>query len=169
MRSAASTCRSTSDPTDLRRLPTSWRIDLRAEREYRFSGWTMHVYAEMQNASLTHEVVGWDIENHPLGSLTTGALDRACGMPSTGQDDICYWAAIAWLRAGDRPQARRALTDVLTRWPGSTHAGEASVALGWLVLEAGDRDAARARFAAAVNDRMPGVRAAAARGLAAAQ
>ena len=59
----------TSDPTDLRRLPTSWRIDLRAEREYRFSGWTMHVYAEMQNASLTHEVVGWDIEeNHPFGS-----------------------------------------------------------------------------------------------------
>lgn len=99
----------------------------------------------------------------------TGALDRACGMPSTSQDDICYWAAIAWLRAGDRPQARRALTDVLARWPGSTHAGEASVALGWLVLEAGDRDAARARFAAAVNDRMPGVRAAAARGLAAAQ
>ena len=99
----------------------------------------------------------------------TGPLDRACGVSSTSQDDICYWAAIAWLRAGDRPQARRALTDVLAHYPGSTHAGEASVALGWLLLDAGDRAAARARFAAAVNDRMPDVRAEAAHGLAAAQ
>jgi TolA-binding protein len=99
----------------------------------------------------------------------TGPLDRACGMPSTSQDDICYWAAIAWLRAGDRPQARRALVDVLAHYPGSTHAGEASVALGWLLLDAGDRAAARSRFAAAVNDRMPSVRAEATRGLAAAQ
>ncbi|HEX3764326.1 MAG TPA: hypothetical protein VHW23_36780 [Kofleriaceae bacterium] len=99
----------------------------------------------------------------------TGPLDRACGMPSTSQDDVCYWAAIAWLRVGDRPQARRALTDVLAHYPGSTHAGEASVALGWLLLDAGDRGAARARFAAAVNDRMPSVRTEATRGLAAAQ
>ena len=99
----------------------------------------------------------------------TDPLDRACGVPSTSQDDICYWAAIAWLRAGDRAQARRALTDVLARYPSSTPAGEASVALGWLLLDAGDRVAARPRFAAAASDRMPGVRAEAARGLAAAQ
>jgi hypothetical protein len=35
------------------------------------------------------------------------------------------------------------------------------------LLDAGDREAARARFAAAANDRMPSVRAEAARGLAA--
>jgi TolA-binding protein len=98
----------------------------------------------------------------------TGPLDRACGLPSTSQDDICYWAAVAWLRAGDRSRARQALSDVLARWPRSTHAGEASVALGWLLLDAGDRAAARNRFAAAVDDRMPGVRAEATRGLAAA-
>jgi hypothetical protein len=58
---------------------------------------------------------------------------------------------------------------VLARWPGSTHAGEASVALGWLLLDAGDRDAPPDRFAAARSDRMPSVRAEAARGMAAAQ
>jgi hypothetical protein len=52
-----------NDPTYLRRLPTSWRVDLRAEREYRFSGWNMHVYFEMQNASLTREALGWDLEH----------------------------------------------------------------------------------------------------------
>lgn len=94
-------------------------------------------------------------------------LGRACAAPTTSQEDACYWAALAQQRSGDRPGARQAFQELLTRWPASTHAGEASVALGWLLLDAGDRDAARARFAAAVNDRMPSVRAEAARGLAA--
>lgn len=94
-------------------------------------------------------------------------LGRACAAPTTSQEDACYWAALAQLRSGDRPGARQALQELLARWPASTHAGEASVALGWLLLDAGDREAARARFAAAVNDRMPSVRAEAARGLAA--
>jgi TolA-binding protein len=94
-------------------------------------------------------------------------LGRACAAPTTSQEDACYWAALAQLRSGDRPGARQAFQELLTRWPASTHAGEASVALGWLLLDAGDREAARARFAAAVYDRMPTVRAEAARGLAA--
>jgi len=110
-----------------------------------------------------------------LRALLTGdphgavdALDRACATPSSSQDDSCYWAAVAWLRSGDRPRARRGFSDLVARWPSSTHAGEANVALGWLLLDSGDRAAARARFAAAVNDRMPSVRADAQRGLAAA-
>jgi TolA-binding protein len=98
-----------------------------------------------------------------------GLLAHACGEPSTSQDDVCYWAAVARLRSGDRGGARQALLDVLARWPGSTHAGEASVALGWLLLEAGDRAGARARFATGASDRLPAVRADAARGLLAAQ
>jgi TolA-binding protein len=94
-------------------------------------------------------------------------LGRACAASTTSQEDACYWAALAQLRSGDRPGARQAFQELLTRWPASTHAGEASVALGWLLLDAGDREAARARFAAAANDRMPSVRAEAARGLAA--
>jgi len=97
------------------------------------------------------------------------ALDRACGISSSSQMDICYWAAVAWLRAGDRERARQGFAGVVARWPGSTHIGEANVALGWLLLEAGDRTAARARFAAAGDDRIPSVRAEALRGLAAAQ
>jgi len=99
----------------------------------------------------------------------TAALDRACGAPSSTQDDSCYWAAVAWLRGGDRMRARRAFTEMLTRWPGSTHAGEANVALGWLLLEIGDRSAARTHFAAAADDRVPSVRASAVRGLTASQ
>jgi hypothetical protein len=99
----------------------------------------------------------------------TAALDRACGAPSSSQDDSCYWAAVAWLRGGDRTRARRAFTEMLARWPGSTHVGEAHVALGWLLLEIGDCSAARMHFAAAADDRVPSVRASAVRGLTASQ
>jgi regulator of sigma E protease len=98
-----------------------------------------------------------------------GPLDRACAAPSSAQADVCYWAAIAWLRAGDRAHARRSLEELLIRFPGATHAAEASVALGWLVLERGDKAGARARFAAAAAAPLPEVRADAARGLAAAR
>jgi hypothetical protein len=94
-----------------------------------------------------------------------GALDRACGIASSHQDDACYWAAVAWLRLGDRLRARAAFADVVARWPRSTHTGEANLALGWLLLEIGDRAGARARFAAAVDDPVPSVRADARRGL----
>ncbi|HET7500611.1 MAG TPA: hypothetical protein VFK02_06390 [Kofleriaceae bacterium] len=96
-------------------------------------------------------------------------LDRACAAPSSNPEDACYWAAVAWLRTGDRARARRGLSDLLARWPSATHAGEASVALGWLLLSGGDRAGARARFTAATHDPMPAVRAEAQRGLAAAQ
>ena len=69
---------------------------------------------------------------------------------------------------GDPARARRGFDDFLVRFAGSTHAGEASVALGWLLLEAGEPAAARARFAAAARDPLPSVRAEARRGLAAA-
>jgi len=96
-------------------------------------------------------------------------LDRACRAPSASQDDSCYWAAVAWLRSGARPHARRAFTEVLTRWPGSTHASEAHIALGWLLLEVGDPVAARSHFAAAADDKLPSIRADALRGLTATQ
>jgi TolA-binding protein len=96
-------------------------------------------------------------------------LDRACAAPSSSREDSCYWAAIAWLRTGDRGRARRGFTDLLAHWPGATHAGEANVALGWLLLDGGDRAGARARFTAAIRDPMPAVRTEAQRGLAAAQ
>jgi hypothetical protein len=50
-----------SEPTHLRRLPMTWRVDLRAEREYRFSDWNLRLYVEIQNASLTKEVLSYDL------------------------------------------------------------------------------------------------------------
>jgi TolA-binding protein len=102
-------------------------------------------------------------------AAASAPLDRACGVPSNSQDDACYWVAVAWLRSGDHARARRGFHDLLARWPGSGHAGEANVALGWLLLEVGDTAEARTRFAAAADDRLPTVRASALRGLAAAQ
>ena len=67
-----------NDPTHIRRLPTSWRVDLRAEREYRFSGWTMRLYFEMQNAALTKEVLGYELHadfiNPPRSYVTEQTL-----------------------------------------------------------------------------------------------
>lgn len=123
-------------------------------------------------ASATHEQQFRDGLRALLAGDTAtavAALDRACGTPSSSQEDVCYWAAVAWKRAGDRSRARAGFAAVLARWPQSTHAGEASVALGWLLLESGDRDAARARFAAATDAPTPRVREEARRGLAAAR
>lgn len=102
-------------------------------------------------------------------AAATAALDRACRAPSATQDEGCYWAAVAWLRSGDHDRARERFGDLLARWPGSSHVGEANVALGWLLIETGDRAGARTRFAAAADDRMADVRASAIRGLAASQ
>ena len=110
-----------------------------------------------------HALLAGDVQ------AATAPLDRACGAATSTQDEACYWAAVAWLRVEDNAQASRRLGDLLARWPRSSHAGEASVALGWLLLEAGDRAAARARFAAAANDPLPSVRAEAVRGLGVAQ
>jgi hypothetical protein len=48
-----------NDPTHLRRLPPSWRPDLRAERTLRFSSWTGRVIFEFQNAALRSESIGY--------------------------------------------------------------------------------------------------------------
>lgn len=107
------------------------------------------------------------LTGHPRDAVDP--LARACAVSSSSQADICYWAAVAQLRAGDRARARGAFTDVANRWPGSTHIGETNLALGRLLLEAGDRAAARTRFAAAAQDPMPDVRSEALRGLTASQ
>jgi TolA-binding protein len=83
--------------------------------------------------------------------------------------DARFWRAVALGRAGRAAESRRALVDFLARHPDSARSGTASVMLGWLLLEAGDRDAAAGRFRAAAGDRDPEVRASAAKGLAAAR
>jgi hypothetical protein len=69
------------DPTHLRRLPISWRIDLRAEREFRFSSWRMRLYFEMQNASLTREQLGYELTADPIGSQNYRVTTRTLFLP----------------------------------------------------------------------------------------
>jgi TolA-binding protein len=99
----------------------------------------------------------------------TAPLAHACALPAGSQPDVCYWAAVARQRTGDHAGARTAFAELASRWPGSTHIGETNIALGWLLLESGDRAGARIRFAAAAQDPMPDVRSEALRGLAASQ
>ena len=55
---------------DLTRLPTNWRLDLRAERTFQRDGWELRVFVEMQNASLTREVLGYHLEPTSTGPTT---------------------------------------------------------------------------------------------------
>ncbi len=111
-----------------------------------------------------------------LRALTSGKvaesiapLQLVCGAASSSlTEEACFWVAVAKLRAGDRAGASMSFARFLAVWPRSSHAGEASVSLGWLLMENGDRSSARARFKAAAADPSPSVRSSATRGLAAA-
>jgi hypothetical protein len=50
------------DPTRLRRLPVTWRADLRAQRDFRFAGWNARLVIEMQNAALRPENLAWTLD-----------------------------------------------------------------------------------------------------------
>ena len=80
-------------------------------------------------------------------------------------EDACFWVGAAAKRAGDTATARDALTRFTAAFPASARAGEASALLGWILYDAGDLDAAKARFEAAARDRVAKVKQSAQRGL----
>ena len=90
----------------------------------------------------------------------------ASGPGSALVDDARYWRAVALARSGQTDTAREALGEFLQLHARSPRAGEASVMLGWMLLEAGDRTGAFRRFKGAAGDRDPTVRASAQKGLA---
>jgi TolA-binding protein len=73
---------------------------------------------------------------------------------------------VALARSGQSAAARDGLSEFLRLHPRSPRAGEASVMLGWMLLDAGDRTGAFRRFKAAAGDRDASVRASAEKGLA---
>ena len=95
------------------------------------------------------------------------AFATACGKAQHEAlgDDACFWAGAAAQRAGEAGVARAALEAFLAQFPRSARAGEAAALLGWLLYDAGDLDAAAARFHQAEHDRVPQVRESATRGL----
>lgn len=80
-------------------------------------------------------------------------------------EDARYWRAVALARASRTDAARVAMARFLKRHPQSSRAGEISVMLGWLELDAGDLGAAKARFRAGLSARDAKVRDAAEQGL----
>jgi len=85
---------------------------------------------------------------------------------TTLEADALYWRAVALSRAGER-QAARALLDVfLARFPGSSRAGDAALALGHLLVDLGEPAPARRAFERAAHDPSERVRASATAGLA---
>jgi TolA-binding protein len=81
-------------------------------------------------------------------------------------EDASYWYAVALARA-KRGEAIAAFRDLISRYPHSTHVGEANAMLGWLLVEAKQSAEAERRFRAAIDDPKPSVRDSARSGLAA--
>jgi TolA-binding protein len=80
-------------------------------------------------------------------------------------EDAAYRRASVLLLAGESNQAYEALKAFLDRFPRSAWAGEASVQLGWLLLDRGEPQGATFRFRAGLGDPSPRVRKSAQAGL----
>ena len=80
-------------------------------------------------------------------------------------DEGAFWRAVATARAGHAAQAIDLFHEMIDRYPTSARRGEAAAMLGWLLIDAGRPDEARAQFRAADRDPSDRVRASARRGL----
>lgn len=69
------------DPMHLRRTPPQWRADLRAERRFQFSGWSMTGYVEIQNASFSKEITRYDIVDVDYEARTGKIVEHAVFLP----------------------------------------------------------------------------------------
>lgn len=77
----ASSVGTSKDPRQLRRAPLAWRIDLRAERRFQFATWSMTGYFEIQNASFTKEVIGYDARNVDFAARTFDVHEDTLFLP----------------------------------------------------------------------------------------
>ena len=91
------------------------------------------------------------------------ALARYPGDPLA--EDVAFWRGVALARAKRSADAIRALAAFADGHTGSPRFGEASAMLGWLLVDAGQLDAAERRFGAARQDPVAAVRTSAEKGL----
>ena len=94
---------------------------------------------------------------HTLGAAPDGPL----------ADDARFWQAVAYGRAQKAAEAIHAFRALVDEHPGSSHASEASVMLGWLLVDAKQYPEARERFGIGIDDQNASVRASARAGIAA--
>jgi FecR-like protein/tetratricopeptide repeat protein len=81
------------------------------------------------------------------------------------EEDALYWRAVSVARSKDSATAGLLFREHLRRFPLSSRRGEASVALGWILLDAGDVNDARRAFEQAISDPASSVRDSAAEGI----
>jgi TolA-binding protein len=100
-------------------------------------------------------------------SAAARAFERSLSVDPNGRvsEDSRYWLGVALAKAKDDQGAARALAGFLDRHPGSPHAEEATVMLGWILYGRGDYEAAKARFSAGASSGSKRVRESAEKGL----
>jgi TolA-binding protein len=94
-----------------------------------------------------------------FGELERRAQGRAI------QEDALYWRAVATARCKESANAGRLFREFLAKFPRSARRGEAAVALGWILVDAGEFGEARGVFELAARDPAASVRASAAEGI----
>jgi TolA-binding protein len=124
-----------------------------------------------RSAAQTAFETGWSALKSGNYGQAADAFDRALKASGTDPiaEDSAYWLGISLSYAGKSARAETAMREFVRRYPGSPRAGEASVALGWMLFDRGDLTAARSQFSSALNDRVGKVRASAGKGLEAVQ
>jgi len=112
-------------------------------------------------------VAGWDAMRRGELAVAADAFARAVALDPHGDlaEDGTFWHAVAVARLHRTEEALIALRSFIGAYPTSTRAGEASVMLGWLLVDANQLDEAERRFRAAASDASQAVRASARSGL----
>ena len=110
---------------------------------------------------------GMDLLRGQDAAQAATAFERVVRLAPRGPlaEDAWYFRGVALAQSGITDEARAVLEQFLDRYPASPRAGEAAVMTGWLLLDAGEPEAAAARFRAGVDDRSARVRASARAGL----
>jgi TolA-binding protein len=144
------------------------RVDLAASEQRRLGDSTdVHAGRSAAAARASFERA-WSLlrQGNPMDAAKLFAEVETLAQGAGIAEDALYWRAVAITRTRDVPEARRIFGDFLGRFPASVHHGEAATALGWLLLDGGDADAARRAFAQAIDDPSRTVRDSARDGLA---
>ncbi|MCP4677267.1 MAG: hypothetical protein GY854_17485 [Deltaproteobacteria bacterium] len=110
---------------------------------------------------------GWEALKQSAYNDAVNAFTVAINTPSAGRiaEDASFWRCVSHARAGQHARASRALSVFLETYPNSPRVGEASVMLGWKLLEKGNLDAAENHFQRATHDANPRIRTSAQQGL----
>jgi len=112
-------------------------------------------------------VAGWDAMRRGELSAAAEAFARAVALDPHGDlaEDGTFWHAVAVARLHRAEEAIVALRGFIAAYPASTRAGEASVMLGWILVDRHQLDEARRRFQAAIHDPSESVQTSARAGL----